>query len=66
MLYNTKARKDGTVIETKLVDDESGPMMGLMSKQMAELPVGKKKITRVEYGPYLPTLARLLEEGYFE
>lgn len=27
----------------------------------------KKRIKRVvEYGPYIPTLARLLEEGYFE
>ena len=27
----------------------------------------KKRIKRVvEYGPYIPTLARLLEEGYFD
>lgn len=65
MLYNQKARKDGAVIETVLVDDESSVTTEF--QRMTTLRTRKKKITyAIEYGPYIPTLARLLEEGYFE
>jgi len=67
MLYDKKARKDGSVIETVLVDDDDPMTTDFVFQRMTTAATRKKKITRVvEYGPYLPTLARLLEEGYFE
>jgi len=67
MLYNEKARKDGTVIETVLVDDGSPVTTDFLSRETVSKGTRKKQIKReVEYGPYMPTLARLLEEGHFE
>ena len=67
ILYDKKARKDGSVIETVLVDDDDPMTTDFVFQRMTTAATRKKKITRVvEYGPYLPTLARLLEEGYFE
>ena len=67
MLYDKKARKDGSVVETVLVDDEGPMTTDFVFQRMTTLPTRKKKITRVvEYGAYLPTLAKLLEEGHFE
>ena len=67
MLYDAKARKDGVVVETVLVDDEVPATTDLEFQRMSMASVRKKQVKRVvEYGPYIPTLARLLEEGYFE
>ncbi|MDX2299938.1 MAG: ISL3 family transposase [Xanthomonadaceae bacterium] len=66
MLHNTKARKDGAAVETMLVDDKGPMTTNFEFQRMTTLPT-RKKVTRVvEYGPYLPTLARMLEEGYFK
>lgn len=67
MLYDGKSRKDGTVVETALVDnDDFEPGIGYFQTS-ATMTGRKNKVRRfVEYGPYLPTLARLLHEGYFE
>ena len=36
-------------------------------QRMTMASIRKKQVRRVvEYGPYIPTLVRLLEEGYFE
>lgn len=50
------------------VVDNAGPaMINFYLQRMTTLPMRKKKITHVvEYDPYLPTLARLLEEGHPE
>jgi transposase len=66
MLYNEKARKDGAVVETVLVDDDQASA-NFEFQRMTMAPIRKKQVRRVvEYGPYIPTLVRLLEEGYFE
>lgn len=65
MLYDAKARKDGSVIETVEADDDASVNFQFQRITMAS--IRKKKIKRVvEYGPYIPTLCRLLEEGYFD
>lgn len=66
MLYDQKARKDGAAIETVQVDDSAlDPGFVTYSRGTAVMP--KKKVQRiVEYGPYIPTLCRLLEEGHFD
>lgn len=64
MLYNEKARKDGTVVERMLVDDDQ---VSTNFQRMTTASIRKRQVKRVvEYGPYIPTLVRLLEEGYFE
>lgn len=66
MLYEEKARKDGAVIEIVEADyasETSSPVLQRMTLEMAR----KKRVRRVvEYGPYIPTLCKLLEDGYFE
>ena len=68
MLYDAKARKDAVVFETVLVDDEGPLTTNHQFQRMAAMQsIRTKQVKRViEYGPYIPTLARLLEEGYFE
>jgi transposase len=67
MLYNAKARKDGAVIETVLVDDDGPIEISFEFQRATHSPTRKKKIQRViEYGPYIPTLTRLLDEGHFQ
>lgn len=67
MLYDEKSRKDGATVETDVVDDDSFDTENMHFMTMSQDAVRKKKVRRiVEYGPYIPTLARLLEEGYFE
>lgn len=67
MLYDAKARKDGAAVETVLVDDEGSVTTNFEFQRMSMASVRKKQVKRVvEYGPYIPTLARLLEDGYFE
>ena len=67
MLYDAKARQDGVVVETVLVDDEGPVTTNYQFQRMTMQSVRKTQVERViEYGPYIPTLARLLEEGYFE
>lgn len=67
MLYDAKARKDGAVIEIVEVDNDK-PSTNFEFQRMTMASFSqKKRIKRVvEYGPYIPTLARLLEEGYFD
>ena len=67
MLFNTKARQDGAATEIVEVDDDK-PSTNFEFQRMTMASINqKKRIKRVvEYGPYIPTLARLLEEGYFE
>ncbi|MFX9939126.1 ISL3 family transposase, partial [Acinetobacter baumannii] len=66
MLYNEKARKDGAVVETVDVDDDQ-VSTNFEFQRMTMASIRKKQVRRVvEYGPYIPTLVRLLEEGYFE
>ncbi len=69
MLYDIKARKDGAKLEKMVVEDKSGPVSTeFFSKVTSDFGTTRKKVeTRVvEYGPYIPTLMRLLEEGYFD
>lgn len=67
LLYDLKARKDGAKIHNKPLEPEDMPGAAYFSMMGA----GKEKRPRivrrvVEYGPYIPTLVRLLDEGYFE
>ena len=68
MLYNTKARKDGSVIETVEVDDDGLVTTNFEFQRMTMASMNQKKRVKrvVEYGPYIPTLVQLLEEGYFD
>ena len=56
------------MIETVEVDDDGPVTTNFEFQRMTMASINqKKRIKRVvEYGPYIPTLARLLEEGYFE
>jgi transposase len=66
MLYNEKARKDGAVVETVQVDDDQAST-NFEFQRMTMASIRKKQVRRViEYGPYIPTLVRLLEDGHFE
>lgn len=67
MLYNEKARKDGAVVEKVVVEDDTPVSTEFFSKVTHSAATRRKVVSRVvEYGPYIPTLSRLLEEGYFE
>lgn len=66
MLYDAKARKDGSVIDTVEVDDDT-TTVNFEFQRMNMASIRKKKVKRVvEFGPYIPTLCRLLEERHFE
>jgi len=64
MLYDTTARKDGSVMVRER--DPNAPFfIGKMTSRTVSVP--QPTIQRViEYGPYIPTLTKLLEEGHFE
>lgn len=65
MLYDKKAREDGSVVETVLTDDpDSATIQFMMSRAGATRQKAVQQV--VEYGPYIPTLCKLLEEGHFE
>ena len=66
MLYDAKARKDGAVVETVLVDDHKPNEIGFMTMGRAGATREKAVQQVVEYGPYIPTLCQLLEDGHFE
>lgn len=67
MLYDEKSRKDGAVVETTLVEDDSFDPDTMCYKTTFSDKKRKTEVRRaVEYGPHIPTLSRLLEEGYFE
>jgi len=56
----------GVVVETMLVDDDQAST-NFEFQRMTTAQTRKKQVKRVvEYGSYIPALARLLEEGYFE
>ena len=64
MLYDAKARKDGAVVETLPVADDPN-FIGFTYSRVGMN--AQKKIRRVvEYGPYIPTLCQLLEDGHFD
>jgi hypothetical protein len=65
MLYDAKARKDGAAVEAVLVDDD--PSFVDSTYARGGMYAQKKKARQiVEYGPYIPTLCKLLEDGHFE
>jgi transposase len=66
MLYEPKARKRSA---EKAVDREASPQEPRMFGRMVSggAPVKTRMAERVvEYGAHIPTLVKLLEEGYFE
>lgn len=67
MLYDGKSRKDGAARENVVVDDQNFKPTTAFLERSTTMARRTKKVQRVvEYGPYLPTLARLLNEGYFD
>jgi len=74
MLYDAKSRKAGTVVAREIkperdqvpcYDGLPEDVSGFMTYKSLSLP--QRTVERVvEYGPHIPTLTRLLEEGYFE
>ncbi|RMH93193.1 hypothetical protein EBB59_06565 [Lysobacter pythonis] len=67
MLHDKKARKDGTLIETVLIDDDGPMTTDFIFQRMTTSAMRKKKVMRtVEYDSHLPTLPRRLEAGHFE
>ena len=55
------------MVETVEVDDDKPSTYFEFQRVTMASFSQKKRIKRVvEYGPYIPKLARLLEEGYFE
>lgn len=64
MRYEGKALKGGTVIVHQPVKEDYNTMSYVVAGQRARKP---KTVARVVcYGAYIPTLVKLLEEGYFE
>jgi len=63
LLYDAKARKDGSVVVR-----EADPDDGFMMKRMAadSFVQARTRQRTVEYGPYIPTLIKLLNQGHFE
>lgn len=47
MLYDKKARKDGTAIETVLVDGDAPMTTDFVSRRMTMMTTRKKKVMRV-------------------
>ena len=71
MLYDKIARKDGSTLVSKSVplDDDDEPFsIGFMTANQPRMKHKKRRVSRetVEYGPYIPTLTKLLESGHFE
>jgi transposase len=69
MLYDVKARKGGTVLVKEPVTDEGegGATTFARATGRDSPPVVQRTVTRaIEYGPYIPTLCQLLEDGHFE
>lgn len=67
MLYNGAARKNGAVMVQEPAKDDPQPPVIFYQKMGSSSPPRQRMVTRlVEYGPSIDTLARLLEDGYFE
>ncbi len=64
MLYDPKARKDGTHVQQR--PDTDAPTIGYMLMKSIPAPKVRYVPEVVEYGAYLPTLERLADEGYFD
>ena len=70
LLTNQEARKAGSSVIRSRTRKEPAPVVGYsMGWAMPEMPNAveydiQEKV--VEYGPHIPTLCRLLEEGHFE
>lgn len=67
LLYDQEARKPTTKTVRKHVKKEI-PTVGYMDMRMAQEKRYETVIeeTVIEYGPHIPTLCRLLEEGHFD
>lgn len=61
MLYDAKARKDGAVVV-----EEPSNTFGFMTRVTSSTQARHTTRRLVEYGPYIPTLTRLLDEGHFD
>lgn len=65
MLYDGKARKDGAVIEhVPGTHGRSATTVDFVGSRPREASPSTTRT--IEYGPYIPTLCQLLEEGHFE
>ncbi len=64
MLFDPKARKDGSVVVAEPAKGEGGTWMKFTpGKSMSR----QRNVQRVvEYAPFLPTLVKLLDAGHFE
>jgi len=65
MLYDPKSRKAGSVVVTVPVKDEGPSTFEYVIPGRPRPPVRVRRRV-IEYGPHIPTLVKLLEEGYFE
>lgn len=71
MLYDEKARKDGSTLVNKRVplpDEDESAMVGYVTVGRVQTKPKRERLDRqvIEYGPYIPTLTKLLESGHFE
>ncbi len=71
MLYDKIARNDGSTLVSKsapVVDEDEPFSIGYMTADQPRVKHKSKRVSReiVEYGPYIPTLTKLLESGHFE
>lgn len=64
LLYNDQALKDSsTSVRKKIRKPRPSQNSFTLGRSMAE--TDKYEETTTNYGPYIPTLVKLLEEGYF-
>jgi transposase len=68
MLFDPKARKDGSVVITEPAKEEGNTWAYFTTGSMkSRQRTVQRTVQRViEYGPYIPTLVKLLDEGHFE
>ena len=68
MLYDQKARKAGSTSVRKAIRKDDKSSRGLEFFSTAKRPAPSVEFVDevIEYGPHIPTLVKLLEEGHFE
>ncbi|HET9033833.1 MAG TPA: ISL3 family transposase [Dokdonella sp.] len=71
MLYDEKARKDGSTLVSKRgpeADDDDSLCIGYATGHEVRTKAKRGPVSHhvIEYGPYIPTLTKLLESGHFE
>lgn len=64
MLFDPKACKDGSVVVTEPVPDDGKTFARYMTGNMETKPRVVRRV--VQYGAFIPTLVKLLDEGHFE